>query len=370
MTDLFSRRSGLRLIGAAAAGVLGLCAALPGTALAQERVVVAHAAGINGQAVEKLLQQFSAETGVKAEGITFSDTDYGAKMQLVARAGNPTFDVALGVPMDVFELTRASNIYAPLDTAAWDPAALASMKEAKLLEPSYAVSQDTAALLVYSAKLQKEPKTWADFFDISGFPGNRGMASAGLGVPINIEYAMIGGGIAPDKVNPLNYDAAFKTLSGLGAGLVLWDNAPKGIQDVVNGDTVMTWSYAPAALSAIKAGQPIRIAAPPGTVVSRQLAVTMAKGPSGAGAASRFLAWWFKPETQAAYSEYTNFGIVVPSKLILSKFSPDQSRYMPFSGPNPENFRILDYGYYSKTGPSGQSNLAEALGRWSKFRAQ
>lgn len=43
---------------------------------------------------------------------------------------------------------------------------------------------------------------------------------------------------------------------------------------------------------------------------------------------------------------------------------------MPFSGPNPENFRILNDAYYSQTGPNGQSNLAEALGRWSKFRAK
>ena len=96
----------------------------------------------------------------------------------------------------------------------------------------------------------------------------------------------------------------------------------------------------------------------------------MAKAPDGTKAANAFLAWWFKPETQVKYSEYTNYGIVVPSKAVLSKIPKDMSRYMPFSGPNPENFRLLDYGYYSATEPNGQSNLAEALGRWSRFRAQ
>lgn len=347
-----------------------LGAAATRTASAQDRVVVAHAAGINGQAVDRLLQEYSAAAGVKAEGLTFSDTDYGARMQVVARAGNPAFDVALGVPLDIFALTQPSKIYAPIDTGSWDPAMVASMREAKLVGPDYAVSQDTAALLVYSARLANGPASWADFFDVDKFPGNRGMASAGLGVPINIEYAMVAGGTAPDKVNPLDYDAAFKTLARLGSRLVLWDNAPKGIQDVVNGDTVMTWSYAPAALTALKAGQPIRLAAPPGTAVSRQLAVVMAGAPSGADAAGKFLAWWFRPETQVKYAEYTNHGIVVPAKAVLDRFSAEQSRYMPFSGPNPENFRILDYGYYARRGPSGQSNLAEALGRWSRFRAQ
>jgi len=234
-----------------------------GPAVAQDKVIVAHAAGINGQAVEMLLQEFTAETGMPVQGITFSDTDYGAKMQLVARAGNPAFDVALGLALDVYALTKPAKIYGPIDTSGWAPATLAAMRDAKLITEDYAVSQDTAALLVYSAKLTAGPSTWADFFDKTKFPGNRGMASGGLGVPINFEYAMIGSGVAPAKVNPIDYDAALKELSKLGGGLVLWDNAPKGIQDVVNGDTVMTWSYAPAALSAIKAGQAIKIAAPP-----------------------------------------------------------------------------------------------------------
>ncbi len=354
------------------AGLIGLAAGLlgAGPAFAQDKVIVAHAAGINGQAVDKLLPEFTAETGIPVQGITFSDTDYGAKMQLVARAGNPAFDVALGVALDVYALTRPAKIYAPLDTSAWDPATLAAMQDAKLIGADYAVSQDTAALLVYSAKLQAAPSTWADFFDIAKFPGNRGMASGGLGVPINFEYAMVASGVAPSKVNPIDYGVALAQLSKLGSNLVLWDNAPKGIQDVVNGDTTMTWSYAPAALSAVKAGQPIKIAAPPGTTVSRQIAVVMAKAPDGTKVADRFLAWWFKPETQVKYSEYTNYGIVVPSKAVLSKIPEDVSRFMPFSAPHPENFRLLDYAYYSAAGPGGQSNLAEALGRWSRFRAQ
>jgi len=361
--------TGLR---AGLAGLLTMLGAglLPGPVLAEDKVVVAHAAGINGQAVDKLLKDFTAETGVVAEGLTFSDTDYGAKMQLVARAGNPAFDVALGVPLDVYALTRSANIYAPLDTSAWQPATLAAMQDANLIGSDYAVSQDTAALLVYSAKLSIEPKTWGDFFDTDKIPGNRGMASGGLGVPINLDYAMIASGAAPDKVNPLDYDAAFKVLAKLGPKLVLWDNAPKGIQDVVSGDTVMTWSYAPAALSALAAGQQIKIAAPSGTIVARQIAVVLAKAPDGTKAGQRFLAWWYQPYVQARYAQYTNYGIVVPSKAVLAKFSPEQSRYMPFSGPNPINYQTLNYGYFGQTGPSGQSNLADALSRWSKFRAQ
>ena len=340
-------------------------------AMAQQKVIVAHAAGINGNAVEAVLKDYTAQTGIEAVGITMSDTDYGAKMQLAARTGNAEFDVALGVATDVYTLTKGQGIYAPLDTSSWDAAVLKAMQDSKLIGEDYAVSQDTAALMVYSSKLtDNPPKTWADFFDTQKYPGNRGMASGGLGVPVNVEYALIADGVAPAEVYPLDLDRAFGKLKSISANIVLWDNAPKGIQDLVNGDTVMTWAYAPAALTAVKNGQDIKLAAPEGTAVSRQLGVAMAKAPNGSEASQAFLAWWFQPEQQAKYTELTNFGIVVPSPLVLEKFTPEQQAFMPFSGENPQNYRTIGYDFYSAEGDLGQSNLSLTLDAWNQFRAR
>ena len=55
---------------------------------------------------------------------------------------------------------------------------------------------------------------------------------------------------------------------------------------------------------------------------------------------------------------------------VLARFTPEQQRYMPFSGPSPENFRVLNYTYYSQTGSDGTSNLAETLKRWTAFRSK
>lgn len=357
------------IIAMAATGVAAML--MSGAAFAQQRLVVAHAAGINGNAVDQVLKDYSAATGIDAVGLTMSDTDYGAKMQLAARTGNADFDVALGVATDIYTLTKPQGIYAQLDTSSWDPAVLSAMQGAKLIAEDYAVSQDTAALLVYGPKLaDNPPATWADFFDTQKYPGNRGMASGGLGVPVNIEYALIADGVSPDGLYPLDLDKAFAKLDSVSSNIVLWDNAPKGIQDLVNGDTVMTWSYAPAALTAIKNGQDIKLAAPAGTAVSRQLGVVMAKGPNGQDAAQAFLAWWFQPEQQAKYTELTNYGIVVPSPLVLEKFTPEQKAFMPFSGEHPDHYRTINYGYYGTEGDLGQSNLALTLDAWNQFRAR
>ncbi|MHA6689950.1 ABC transporter substrate-binding protein [Devosia sp. A449] len=340
-------------------------------AMAQEQVIIAHAAGINGASVEEVIAAFEADTGIKAIGVTMSDTDYGAKMQLAARTGNADFDVALGIGSDIYELTRDAGIYAPLDTSGWNADVLAAMQGAGLVGDDYAVSQDTAALMVYSPKLaDNPPQSWADFFDTVNWPGNRGLASAGLGVPVNIEYALAADGVAADALYPLDIERAFARLEAISDNIVLWDNAPKGIQDLVNGDTVMTWSYAPAALAAVKNGEDVLLAAPAGTVVTRQLGVAMSKGPNGVAAAQTFLEWWFRPENQVQYTRGTNNGIVVPSPLVLEQFTAEERAYMPFSGEHPENYHTLGYDYYAEQGDLGQSNLALTLDAWNEFRAR
>ena len=354
-----------------AVGLLTLALVAVAGASAADEVVVAHAAGINGNSVEEVIKAFEAETGIKAVGVTMSDTDYGAKMQLAAKTGRADYDVALGVGSDIFDLTRGAGIYAPIDTAWWNPEVLAAMQGAGLIGEDYAVSQDTSTVLVYSPKLAgNPPKTWADFFDTETWPGNRGMASGGLGVPINLEYALIADGVDPADLYPLDLERAFARLEGFSEHMVLWDNAPKGIQDLVNGDTVMDWSYAPAALAAIKNGEEIGIVTPPGTVVTRQLGVALAKGPNGDEAAQTFLEWWFRPEQQAKYTRGTNNGIVVPSPLVLAEFTPEETEHMPFAGETPENYRTLNYDYYVAEGDLGQSNLALTLDAWNEFRAR
>lgn len=341
-----------------------------GGAGATGSVVVAHAAGVNGEAVESLLKQFTAETGIRATGATLSDTDYGAKVQLVAKTGKSDYDVALGMPTDVFQLTAPSGIYSQLDTSKWDRKDVDAMKAANLLGTNSAISQETAALLVSSSKVTKQPTSWGDFFDVTTFPGNRGLASGGLGVPVNVEYANIASGTTADKLYPLDVEKGIEKIRTLGNKAVLWDNAPKGIQDVVNGDTVMTWAYAPSALTALKNNQPIQVSAPPGTAVATGMGTGFKAGPNGPASAAAFLAWWFKAANQVKYTAATGYGIVVPSKEVLGQLTPDQLKYLPFAGQDAANYHVLNYEYYGAVGAGGQSNLATILTAWNKFRSK
>jgi putative spermidine/putrescine transport system substrate-binding protein len=344
--------------------------ALIGHAQAADKVVVAHSAGINGNAVEAILKDYTAQTGVEAVGITMSDTDYGAKLQLAAKTGNVNFDVALGVGADIYQLVRGSGIFAKIDTSAWKKSTLDAMREAKLIGSDFAVSSEVTATLVYSPKFEKDPpKSWADFFDTTKYPGNRGMASGGFGVLVNLEYALIASGKKADNLYPIDIKAAIAQMSKISNQLVLWDNAPNGIQSLVNGDTSMTICYSPAAMSAVKNGQSVKVVQPYGTAVLVQLGVVAAKAPDGDKVAQQFLEWWFRPAQQKKFAELTGFGVVVPSKEILAQFTPEQSAYMAFSGAHPENFHVLDADWYAKS-DGGENNMAKVLSAWNQFRSK
>ena len=58
----------------------------------------------------------------------------------------------------------------------------------------------------------KEPKSWAEFWDIKAFPGPRTMPDMASGAP-NLEFALIADGVPMEKVYPIDIDRAFKAMS-------------------------------------------------------------------------------------------------------------------------------------------------------------
>jgi putative spermidine/putrescine transport system substrate-binding protein len=339
------------------------------TAAKVDSIVVAHSAGVNGQAVEAIVKDFEAATGIKVDTIEFSDTDYPSKMKLAQQTGHPDFDVATGIPADTFLLTDTDGVYAPIDTSDFDPAGLVALKKGKLLGKDYIVNQDVTPLAVYDPKFAADPPTtWADFFDLKKYPGYRGLASGGFGVPVDIIIALLADGVKPKNLYPLDLDRAFKKLDTIKSSITLWDNAPKAIQDVTSGNTAMTFAYSPAAIGAVKSGQKVGLALLPGAPISRANAAVMQKGPNGPAAGNAFLAYWSKPEVQKKYAELTNYGIVLPSQAVYDLIKPEDLTYAPFVPGQPQG-SLIDVKYLTKTGPTGVSNLDAIIARWNEWRA-
>ncbi len=332
-------------------------------------IVIARGAGVNGAAIETLVGEFEEETGVEVDTVELSDTDYGPKMRLIQQTGRSDFDLAIAIPGDIFPLTDTDGVYAPLDTAGFDPEGLAALEEAGLVEDNHLVNQDITPLTVYSNEFaDNPPKTWADFFDLEKYPGYRGLQSGGFGVPINIEIALLADGVAPADLYPLDLDRAFAKLDTIKDDITLWDAAPKSLQDVLDGNTTMTFTYSPAALGAVKDGADVGVTLFEDAPIVRGYAALLEKGPNGPEAGQQFLDWWSKPEVQAKYAELTNFGIVLPSTAVYERLDRKDLAYAPFVE-GQEQGSLLDYEYYTETNDAGVSNLDEVLNRWNEWRA-
>lgn len=332
-------------------------------------ITLVHGVGANGTAIKALVADFKKETGIDVKEIEFGDPDFGPKIRLAQQSGNADFDVALSIPGDVFTLTDTKGVYAPISTSKFDPKGLAGLKAGNLIGERYLVNQDVSALTVYSTKFKNDPpKSWADFFDLKKYPGYRGLQSAGFGVPINIEIALMADGVSPDQMYPLDLDRAFKKLDTIKGSVALWDAAPKAIQDVADGNTTMTFSYSPATLGALKQKTDVGVALLDGAPIARGVAALMQKGPHGPAAGQVFLDWWSKPQVQAKYAELCNYGIVLPSPSVYDLIKPEDLKYAPFV-PGQKQGHLLDYGYYTKKGDNGQSNLDNLVNRWNQWRA-
>lgn len=360
----------------ATGAALMLSGALPGAATAQElrgegEVIVAHWGGIDGAAVESLLPRFTEETGIKVVGVEVGDADYGPKLVLQQRTGNAEWDVALGMLVDHFTAVDQDGMFAPLDTSRWSPEALKAYEDAGVMGENWAGGPSEGLWLLYGRDLKDNPpSSWADFFDLEKYPGNRGMSAGGVGIIANLQYALIADGVAPDALYPLDVERALAKLSTIRDNLVLWESSPKGIEALVSGDVVMDWAFGPSVFRALDAGQPVHIA-----IEGMQTAVDRTRDAVLAGGANQenaqiFLTWWKRPEIQAAYAEATKGGLIVPIQPVIELVDPALQGSLPFSDQYPEDaFFFLDDPWYNEIDPdTGKTNLDGAIAAFTAWR--
>jgi putative spermidine/putrescine transport system substrate-binding protein len=145
----------------------------------------------------------------------------------------------------------------------------------------------------------KEPKNWAEFWDVKAFPGPRGLADMASGAP-NLEIALIADGVPMDKVYPIDIDRAFKSLSRIKDSVPkFWDTGALAAQMLADKEVALEvlWSTR------------LQVAADGGATVAAQWnqnqvlvqAYGLTKGASNAAAGVKFIDYSISPEVQARW---------------------------------------------------------------------
>ena len=94
-----------------------------------------------------------------------------------------------------------------------------------------------SSVLTYdTSKLKEKPNSWADFWNVSKFPGQRALRKTPEG---GIEACMMAAGRSPKDVYPIDIDLAVSKVKELKSNLITWNTGSQSQDLLRNGEVVM-----------------------------------------------------------------------------------------------------------------------------------
>jgi putative spermidine/putrescine transport system substrate-binding protein len=194
------------------------------------------------------LKPYSTETGTEIR--QDSPTDY-EKIQSMVENNQVTWDV-VNVSND-FGLESTGDLLEPLDYSVID-------KE-PILE-GYASEYRVACMLYANTlaynteQVEGTPSRWADLFDTQKFPGQRGFRKD---PSETLEIALLGDGVPPESLYPLDVDRALDKLDTIRDQIVWWETGSQLQQQLADGEVTLASAWNGRAQTEIDAGVPLRI---------------------------------------------------------------------------------------------------------------
>jgi putative spermidine/putrescine transport system substrate-binding protein len=248
----FLRVSGLGLAGATLVGTSGCGGGGSGGEggdSADEGLVFTSSGSAYQRAQTKAwLKPYSKETGTSIR--QDSPTDY-AKIQSMVENNNVVWDV-VNVSND-FGLQSTGDLLEPLDYSVID--------RGPILE-GYASKYRIACMLYANTlaynteKIQGTPSTWADLFDTKQFPGQRGFRKS---PSETLEVALLGDGVPPETLYPLDVDRALGKLDTIKDRIVWWETGGQLQQQLADGEVALASAWNGRVQTEIDAGIPLKI---------------------------------------------------------------------------------------------------------------
>ena len=161
--------------------------------------------------------------------------------------------------------------------------------------------------LVYDGNViapENAPKTWADFWNVQKWPGKRGLLYR---AEQTFEIALMADGVPPKDAMkvlaaPGGPERALKKLAELKPYIKWWKSGDESMQNILNGDVVMTFAWNGRVAAANKANKRnLKIEFGAGHVSGSQMIAVM-KGSKKTALATDFIRFISQPEPQAAFA--------------------------------------------------------------------
>ncbi|WP_439366112.1 ABC transporter substrate-binding protein [Bradyrhizobium sp. DASA03005] len=282
--------------------------------------------------VKAVYDPFTKETGIKVNIIPAPGLDRIMASQLT---GNVDIDVWLSGSQDTASGSKR-GFWESLDPALFD---LQDM----VIEPKsdYVAFETFAQGIAWDpAKYGqgKHPANYAEFFDMKKFPGRRVIKKG----TIALEPALLGDGVSPKDIYPLDLNRAFKALDRIKSNTIWAQTTPQLTSLLQTGEADFGNCYASRVKSTTDSGGvPLAFSFEQNIIDVDCLAIV--KGAPNKENAIKLITYYLRPDVQARL--YNLIAVTPVSKTAAGMLSPEMRKWQP--DPNSPNNLILDGAYWA-----------------------
>lgn len=331
MKDMQMKRR--TLIKAIGGGVASLAIPLPALA-ASKQIVVSDPGGPYSAAYRKAFYDpFEKETGIKVVNVA-REAQPVAQFTAMVETKNYIWDVTtLTLSADV-PVLEERGLLEPLGLKIQDfPGLMPDALTANWL----GVDVYSTVLAYRSDKFPKEhPASWADFWDVERFPGQRSLRRNPLDT---LEQALMADGVPIDKLYPMDVDRAFRSLEKIRKHVaVWWTGGAQSMQLIQSGEVDMLSLWNGRAQAAIDGKAPAKIVWNQGLYSIEGWGVP--KGTPRAEEAKAFVRFCGDPRQQALFTDGLAYG---PTNLkAYDHIDPARAALLPTAPDNLKGMRLPD----------------------------
>jgi putative spermidine/putrescine transport system substrate-binding protein len=356
------RRLAVIVIGAI--GTLGLALLGDGVSQGQDKgvVVVASWGGSAQDALRTaMLKPFEKATGIRVIETTGPTI---AKIRTMVTANNAEFDVA-NIPAPDLLVLAKNNFLEKVDYGRIDKAVLADV-DPRVIHPHGIGYVFYSKVIAFSTKQYPRgthPKSWAEFWDVQRFPGPR-VIDAGNALVPPIEYALLADGVMPDKLYPLDFERAYRSLGRLKPAVVKWSTtAAMAPQALVDGEAHLAAATVGRIARLKEDGAAVDFEWNQGLLGLDYWAVP--RGAKNFENAMKFLEFVSRPEPLAEFSKLQPLGPV--NRRAFEFMSAERARMLPSYPEHLQKQVLINAEWWAMTDASGKSNIERNQELWSTW---
>jgi putative spermidine/putrescine transport system substrate-binding protein len=367
MTHEWRRRHLLRTSAMAALG-LATAGRLAAPAVAKDlkgtgTVIVYDGGGAMGAAQRKAYSEpFEAETGIKV--VHQAGVPAGVQRAAIL-AGAPKHDVA-NISGGALASFAQEGLLTPIDYGWWEQAD----RDGYDLVPASTFASPAmlySMLVVFdrSRFKDKAPGSWVDIWNVRDFPGRRSLAAGTNAADgATFEIALMADGVPPDKLYPLDWERALRSLDRLRAEVVKWwANGAESVQLLVDKQSSAGSAWNGRVDGANEQGATLGTSWNQGILQWAGWAVP--KGAANVENAMKYIAFMSRPEPQARFSDLITYG---PTNARAFRYmTAERTALMP-TAPQFKRLQIVqDYTFWNQADANGVNGLKRAVMEWERW---